>query len=143
MSLHRRHSKPKWKNQEVPTPRSDSTRSCRLANLFTVDSMPLQPRLYNIDRRLGPVIKFYVLGYPLTSSGLIMLADSNQIAPEKTRNNRRHLTWRAICRKPRWAVVTIEAGSITNCVIVATNDSLEDMKRSDALETIRTVQKGS
>ncbi len=108
--------------------------------------MPRQPRLYNIDPRLGPVVRFYVLGYALTSDALIKWADSNQIAPDVTRNNRRHLTWRAICKKlprscRRWATVTIEAGPMTNCVVLATNGSLEEMKRAEDLEMIRVVQK--
>jgi hypothetical protein len=108
--------------------------------------MPPPPRLYNIDQSLGPVFKFYVLGYAMTSDALIKWADSKHIAPDKTSNNRRHLTWRAICKKlpgscRRWATVTLENGSIANCVVLATNDSLEEVKRAENLEIIRAVQK--
>lgn len=112
---------------------------------LTADSMPRQPRLYNADRRLGHLVKLYVLGYPLSTNDLLKWADDNQIAPDKTKNNRCHLTWRAIfgrlpqnCR--RWVLVTTEAGSLANCVVIATNDTPEDMKRAEDLETIRTVQ---
>ena len=55
--------------------------------------------------RCGPLVKFYVLVYPLTSNALI------------TKNHRRHITWQTICgRLPRsWATVTTEAGSISKC----------------------------
>jgi hypothetical protein len=60
--------------------------------LIPADSMPPQPRLCNVDPRLGRLVKFYVLGFVLSSNALITWADDNQIAPEKTKNNRRHLT---------------------------------------------------
>jgi hypothetical protein len=56
--------------------RSDSPQS-RDANVLTLESLPPQPRLYNIDRRLGPVVKFYVFAYPLTTDDLMKRADSN------------------------------------------------------------------
>lgn len=125
--------------------RSDSTQSCEL-DLLTADSMPPPPRLYNIDRSLGPIVKFYVLGYAMTNNALIKWADNKHIAPDKTSNNRRHLTWRAICKKlPEscrpWATVTLENGSIANCVVLAANDSMEEVKRADNLGVIRAVQK--
>jgi hypothetical protein len=69
--------------------------------LIPADSMPPQPCLCNVDPRLGRLVKFYVLGFVLSSkdvefvlssNALIKWADDNQIAPEKTKNNRRHLT---------------------------------------------------
>ena len=108
--------------------------------------MPRQPRLYNPDWHLGRLVKFYVLGYPLLSDALIKWADDNQIAPDTTWNNRRHLAWRGICQSlpqdcRRWALVNTDAGALAHCVVVATNDSPEDMKRAEDLEMVRTVQK--
>lgn len=73
-------------------------------------------------------------------------ADDNQIAPEKTDINRTYLTWKAIFRKlpedcRRWARVRCEDGSVGHGVIIATNETLEDMKRAKDIEMIKAVQK--
>jgi hypothetical protein len=66
--------------------------------------------------------------------------------PEETKNNRIFLTWEEISRSlpgscRRWAFMITEDGSIENGVVIATNDSMEDMKRAENLKRIRTVQK--
>jgi len=115
-------------------------------SLIAANSMPRRPRLYNTDPSSGRIVKFYVLGYPLPSDALMKWANDNQIAPDKTNNNRRHLTWQAICRRlpedcRRWAVVPTEAGSLAHCVVVATNETPEDLNRAEDLEMIGNVQK--
>jgi hypothetical protein len=73
-------------------------------------------------------------------------ADSNQIGPEETEINRSFMTWEEISRRlpgscRRWALMITKGGSAANGVVIATNDSVEDMKRAENLERIRTVQK--
>ncbi|KIL57162.1 hypothetical protein M378DRAFT_172072 [Amanita muscaria Koide BX008] len=104
-----------------------------------------RPRLYNPDIRLGPIIRLSVFGFPMSSKALVRWANNNQIAPNKTENNRCFLTWQAICRRlpedcRRWALVTTEEGTLAHCVVIATNDTRKDRKRAKDAETIKAVQ---
>ncbi|KAF8231248.1 hypothetical protein L208DRAFT_1399248 [Tricholoma matsutake] len=114
--------------------------------LAAANSRPRRPRLYNTNPRLGPIVRLYVFVLPLTNSDLLKWADDNQLAPEKTDHNRTYLAWKAIfrilpedCR--RHALVNIERGAILNSIVVATNETPEDLERANDKEIIKAVQK--
>ena len=87
-----------------------------------------------------------MFGYALSHDELLKWADDNQLAPEKTEINRTYLTWEAIFRKlpgdcRRWARVKCEDDSIGHGVVIATNETREDMTRAKDMEMIMAVQK--
>jgi hypothetical protein len=113
--------------------------------LLAADSLPPLPPLYNPDPRLGPITKFRVLGYTFTWESIAKWADDHGIKAHGNHINRRAVTLRAICRRlppdcRRWSAVHT-AGTLLTCVVVATNDTQDELNRAQDLEMIHAVQK--
>lgn len=113
--------------------------------LANAPSMPHWPCCYNRDLCLGPMVRFYVFGYALSSDALLKWADNNQFAPEKDDHNRCYLTWGAIAQRlpedcRQWALVTTKDGATQNCIVIASNGMPDDMERANDLEKIKAVQ---
>jgi hypothetical protein len=112
--------------------------------LITAESLPPLPDPFNRNPTLGPISRYLVFGFVYPWAVLTKWADDHKIGLDKKIVQRRQDTWRAIAKRlPREcrnvALVVTRAGAVS-CIVIATNENPEKLKRAEDLDMIRTVQ---
>jgi hypothetical protein len=120
--------------------RNDSQASDCILPLITRELLPRSPGLANAHSINGPVVYFRILAYPLRMKHALKWAEDNQVSVGRKPHMRRKLVLPAIlCRLPhdcrRIAAVPLGGGAAAFSVVVATNNTAED------LEMIQNVQR--
>ena len=114
---------------------------------ITIKSLPPLPPLYNPHPRRGPLIQYRVLGYAFTIEALAKWADKHQIKREQSNFNRRLVTLRVMAgRLPaNWRRKAIvhdpRTGSLSSCIVIASNETPEELEMAQDMERICMFQK--
>jgi len=128
---------------------NDDTHGCKehprlKLPLITAESLPPLPEPFNRNPSLGPISRYLVLGFVYPSKVLMNWADDHKVGLGESVLQRRQETWQAIaqrlpreCRKV--ALVVTRTGAVS-CIVIATNENPEKLKRAEDLDMIRTVQ---
>jgi len=114
--------------------------------VLTRELLPKSPRLANGRCINGPIVYFRVLAFPLRMKDALKWAEDNQVGVGRKPHVRRELVLPTIlsrlpphCR--RIALVPLSNGGAALSVVVATNETAEDLARADDLETMQHVQR--
>jgi hypothetical protein len=110
-------------------------------SLITAKSLPPLPNPFNRNPSVGSISRYLVFGFIYPTDAVIKWADDHKIGlGEKMFQD----TWRAIAQRlPRecrnLALVVARTGTVS-CVVIATNETPEKLKRAEDLDMIRVVQ---
>jgi hypothetical protein len=90
------------------------------------------------------ISRYLVFGFIYPTDAVIKWADDHKIGLSEKMFQRRQDTWRAIAQRlpiecRNLALVIARTGTVS-CIVIATNESPEKLKRAEDLDMIRTVQ---
>ncbi|KAF8808153.1 hypothetical protein BYT27DRAFT_7190271, partial [Phlegmacium glaucopus] len=109
------------------------------------EPLPKPPGLYNPSSRNGPVVRFQALAFGMPMETLEKWADDNQVAIDKRPHTKRDIAWKVLFGKLRHlrckaSIVPVRGVGVCRAVVVAHNQTPEDLKMGEDLEMIRAVQ---
>jgi len=118
-----------------------------ISNLNCHSSRPShspRPNPFNRNPCLRPISRYLVIGFIYPSKVLMKWADDHKIGLDKKVVQRRQETWQVIAQRLphecRYVAIVVARTGAVSCIVIATNETPEKLKRAEDLDMIRTVQ---